>query len=73
MEDEKFSNMSPARAVRVRASFGQVDALSDKLKSRIALLDDDELAVLQSVKEKLNAGLEANLKAAADTIGGFVW
>lgn len=76
MSDEKSSSaMSSARAVRVRATGAafQMDALSDSLKSQVALLDDDELAVLTSIKAKLNNGLDEKLKRAADTVGGFVW
>ncbi|HEY1058504.1 MAG TPA: aroma-sacti cluster domain-containing protein [Limnobacter sp.] len=72
MSDEKLSS---ARAIRVRttgAAF-QVDALNDTLKAQVALLDDDELAVLGAIKSKLNQGLDEKLKRAADTVGGFVW
>lgn len=74
MSDEKAS-MSSARAVRVRSSgvAFQMDALSDSLKAQVALLDDDELAVLSSIKLKLNSGLDEKIKRAADTVGGFVW
>ncbi|MDH4394105.1 MAG: hypothetical protein QE278_00370 [Limnobacter sp.] len=74
MSDEKV-NMSSARSVRVRSTGAafQLDALSDQLKSQVALLDDDELAVLGSIKAKLNNGLDEKLKRAADTVGGFVW
>lgn len=74
MSDEKGS-ISSARAVRIRSSgvAFQMDALSDNLKAQVALLDDDELAVLSAIKVKLNSGLEEKLKRAADTVGGFVW
>ncbi|MCR2746895.1 aroma-sacti cluster domain-containing protein [Limnobacter parvus] len=74
MSDEKAS-MSSARAVRIRSSgvVFQMDALSDNLKAQVALLDDDELAVLSSIKLKLNSGLDEKIKRAADTVGGFVW
>ena len=62
-----------ARTVRLRNAGLHVEALNDALKARLAVLDDDELAVLQSVKEKLNSGLDASLRAAADTVGGFIW
>lgn len=72
MSDEKIST---TRAVRVRATGAafQLDALNDNLKAQVALLDDDELAVLASIKNKLNSGLDEKLKKAADTVGGFVW
>lgn len=74
MSDEKGS-ISSARAVRIRSSgvAFQMDALSDNLKAQVALLDDDELAVLSAIKAKLNSGLDEKLKRAADTVGGFVW
>jgi hypothetical protein len=68
-----MKDISNARALRIRKSGFQIEALSDELKAQVALLDDDEIAVLESVKEKLNRGLAENLKNAADTVGGFVW
>ncbi|CTQ34602.1 aroma-sacti cluster domain-containing protein [Jannaschia rubra] len=65
--------MTTARMVRVRKSGLQIDALNEDLQNQISLLDDDELAVLESVKAKLNKNLPDNLKAAADVVGGFVW
>ena len=61
--------------MRVKATGAafQLDALSDNLKAQVAKLDDDELAVLTSIKSKLNSGLDEKLKNAADTVGGFVW
>lgn len=78
MSDEKSSeksSMSAARSLRVRSTGAafQMDALSDNLKAQVSLLDDDELAVLSSIKAKLNSGLDERLKKAADTVGGFVW
>lgn len=74
MSDEK-KLLSSTRALRVRATGAgfQMDALSDPLRSQVALLDDDELAALASIKDKLNSGLDEKLKKAADTVGGFVW
>ena len=74
MSDDKPS-MSSARAMRVKSTgvAFQMDALSDNLKAQVAKLDDDELAVLTSIKSKLNSGLDEKLKNAADTVGGFVW
>ena len=74
MSDEKTA-MSSARSMRVKATGAafQLDALSDNLKAQVAKLDDDELAVLTSIKTKLNSGLDEKLKNAADTVGGFVW
>lgn len=66
-------SLSQARTVRIRKSGLQIDALSDELKAQVALLDDDEIAVLESVKAKLNRDLAEDLKNAADTVGGFVW
>ena len=73
MADEKITEVSLARAVRLRNSGLQIDALSDTLKARLDLLDPDEIAVIESIKAKLNSGLDEKLKAAADTVGGFVW
>lgn len=74
MSEEK-TGMSSARSMRVKATGAafQLDALSDNLKAQVAKLDDDELAVLTSIKTKLNSGLDEKLKNAADTVGGFVW
>ena len=66
-------SLTQARTVRIRKSGLQVEALSEDLKAQVALLDDDELAVLEAVKEKLNSNLSDALKRAADTVGGFVW
>ncbi|NJM32856.1 MAG: hypothetical protein HC848_08410 [Limnobacter sp.] len=67
--------MSSAKALRLRSTGGgiQFDALSEELKYQVGLLDEDELAVLAGIKEKLNSGLDEKLKRAADTVGGFVW
>jgi hypothetical protein len=64
---------SPARLVRLGNMGLNPDILNDELKAKISLLDDDELAVLASIKAKLNNGLSARLKDGADTVGGFVW
>ena len=74
MSEEK-TGMSSARSMRVKATGAafQLDVLSDNLKAQVAKLDDDELAVLTSIKSKLNSGLDEKLKNAADTVGGFVW
>lgn len=64
---------SPARLVRLGDMGLNPDILNNELKAKISLLDDDELAVLASIKAKLNSGLSARLKAGADTVGGFVW
>jgi hypothetical protein len=50
-----------------------VDALNERLVAQLNALDESELAALASIKGKLNAGLDDRLKAAADTVGGFVW
>ena len=67
--------MSSARAIRIRNSLsgGQMEALNDTLKAQLAMLDHDELEVLNSIKQKLNSGLDEKLRRAADTVGGFVW
>jgi hypothetical protein len=74
MSEDK-DTISSARAIRVKATGAafQMDALSDSLRAQVALLDDDELAVLGAVKAKLNSGLNEKLRRAADTVGGFVW
>lgn len=73
MKEYAKKELTQARLVRVRRSGLQIDALSDELKAQVALLDDDELAVIEAVKLKLNSGLDEKLKNAADTVGGFVW
>ncbi|MET0391379.1 MAG: aroma-sacti cluster domain-containing protein [Polyangiales bacterium] len=73
MADEKKTDSSLARTVRLRNSGLQIEALNASLQAQLALLDDDELAVLESIKSKLNSGLDERLKQAADTVGGFVW
>ncbi len=73
MSEEKGSGMSLARSVRLRNSGLKVEALSDNLKARLALLDEDELRVVEQIKQKLNRDLAESVKDAADTVGGFVW
>ncbi|MDC0670582.1 aroma-sacti cluster domain-containing protein [Nannocystis radixulma] len=73
MSDEKKLDLATAKAIRLRNSGLQFDALNEDLRKQVALLDDDELAVLNSIKGKLNSGLPEKLKQAADTVGGFVW
>lgn len=60
------------RVVRLQATH-QVAVLSEPLQAQLELLDEDKIAILGSIKEKLNSGLEAKLKDAAGTVGGFVW
>lgn len=50
-----------------------VEALNEDLQQRVAELDQDELLILRSIKDKLNEGLSDRLKLVADTVGGFVW
>jgi hypothetical protein len=50
-----------------------VAALNEDLQLRVATLDQDELLILRSIKDKLNEGLSDRLKEVADTVGGFVW
>jgi hypothetical protein len=73
MSDEKSAELSLARSVRLRNSGLKVEALNDNLKARLALLDEDELRVVEQIKEKLNRNLADAVKEAADTVGGFVW
>jgi hypothetical protein len=61
------------RAARLQKAGFPVDALSEKLQAQIGHLDDQEIAALESIKRKLNSGLDAKLKEAADVVGGFVW
>lgn len=61
------------RMVRLSAVEDQVAALSEPLQAQLSLLDEDEIAVLASIKTKLNSGLDERLKRAAGTVGGFVW
>lgn len=70
---DKRTDLTLAKTVRLRNTGVQIDVLSDDLKARLAVLDDDEIAVLSSIKAKLNSGLDAKLAEAADTVGGFVW
>lgn len=73
-KDKTEMVLSPARTIRLRSTGGaQLNALNTDLKARLAVLDDDEIAVLNSIKAKLNAGLDDALREAADTVGGFVW
>ena len=65
--------LSTAKSLRLRETSVQITALSDNMKGRLATLDDDEIAVLNSIKAKLNSGLSDLEKVAADTVGGFVW
>ena len=74
MADKRsFSKMTIARELRVKTVVPQVAGLSDDLKNQLSRLDDDELAVLGAIKEKLNEGLSDELAQAVDTVGGFVW
>jgi len=72
-ETKTDAALGQTRALRLRYTGVQVDALSDNLKSQLALLDEDELAVVGAIKAKLNNGLSEAAKRAADTVGGFVW
>jgi hypothetical protein len=70
---DQSPTITPARATRLRAAGLEIEALSDTLKAQVALLDDDELTVLASVKAKLNAGLDGTARTAAGNVGGFIW
>lgn len=73
-EKQKFEPvLSNARMIRLRVAGMHADALSSELQARLAVLDDDEIAVLSSIKQKLDAGLDGPMREAADTVGGFVW
>ena len=72
-ENKCDTGISQARAVRLRGMGVHVDVMNDQLKAQIAQLDDDELAVLATVKAKLNNGLNDTMKNAAGSVGGFVW
>jgi hypothetical protein len=50
-----------------------VDALHEHLQAQLGNLSDQEIQQLGAIKEKLNSGLPAALRAAASTVGGFVW
>lgn len=68
------SALSTAKEFLLQKNFGpMVTVYSDEIKSQLARLDDDELKVLVSIKEKLNAGLTERLKAAVDAVGVIVW
>lgn len=58
---------------RLRAAGLPVDALHPRLAEQLRTLDDAELQFLGSIKNKLNSGLDDQLRQAADTVGGFVW
>lgn len=70
---ESRSRLSTSKAIRLRNLGLPVDALNDSLKNQLAQLDEDELAVISSIKAKLNSGLDEGLLDAATTVGGFVW
>ena len=71
--DDDSPILDSKRLVRLQATEDQVSALHPTLQAQLSLLDDDEIAVLESIKGKLNSGLSLKLKRAAGTVGGFVW
>lgn len=75
MADKIIKANELVRAVRVKNSKvgRQFDALNQTLQARLSILDEDELKVLDSIKDKLNEGLNDAAREAADTVGGFVW
>jgi hypothetical protein len=50
-----------------------VDAYSDQMIAQLAALDEREVQSIVAIRQKLNEGLDEQLKKAADTVGGFVW
>jgi hypothetical protein len=50
-----------------------VESFSDQMRGQIAKLSLEEVRSLVAIKVKLNSGLSAAAKKAADTVGGFVW
>ena len=70
MSDERTP---AARLVRLQAFENQTLALSAPLQAQLQLLNEDEIAVLEGIKKKLNDGLDPKLKVSAGTVGGFVW
>jgi hypothetical protein len=72
MATEKLPSSAQLEKLR-KAGLIHVDVLDDHLKAQIARLDDHEIASLVAIKAKLNSGLSGRIKAAADTVGGFVW
>jgi len=55
----------PKRGAAVRAK--------ENGRSQLALLHDDELAVLNGIKTKLNSGLDDALRQRLARSAGFVW
>jgi hypothetical protein len=62
-----------ATAKQLRAAGMHVEAFGDQLAHQVAKLSHEEVQTLVNIKAKLNAGLSDSLRAAADTVGGFVW
>jgi hypothetical protein len=73
MTNSGRADLDLARKLRIREMGKQVDALNTELQGQVQLLSQDELAVLASIKRKLNADLSPDLQEAANTVGGFVW
>ena len=49
------------------------EVLNEKLQLQLENHSNDDIATLTRIHGKLNNGLPERLKAAADTVGGFVW
>lgn len=58
---------------RLRQSGVPVDALDGQLIRQLEVLTDEEVRILVSIKEKLNAGLDDRMRLAAGNVGGFIW
>ena len=65
--------VSDAKLTKLRSAGIHMEAFSEDLQRQVSQLDEKELAVLVSIKRKLNDGLAEDLRVAADTVGGFVW
>lgn len=61
------------RATALSAIGLHVEVLNTTLQAQVASLDDNDIAALTKIHNKLNSGLNPELKRAADTVGGFVW
>ena len=73
-EKKCTSELSPAKDLILRKTFGSgLDVYTNEVKSQIALLDEDEIKVLASIKAKLNSGLSDKLRSAASDVGVIVW
>ena len=67
------TKLTTAAATQLRKAGLPVEAFSPQLQAQLAKLSDEEIKAVVAIKARLNAGLSARLRAAADTVGGFVW